>query len=78
MILEPPAHVESVHDRHHDVEQNQIRCFGLDFLQCFLTVVSLDDLVAAWEQHRFHELYVFLFIIDDEDFGLYVIHRLFF
>ena len=57
----------SVHSRHDDVEQDQIRLLPLDELERLLAGGGAQDRVAPGDEHGLQQLDVLRHVVDDED-----------
>ena len=67
--LEPPAHFEAVHVRHHDVEQDEVAFGALADRQRLLAAHRRDDVEIFGRQPRFQQLDVGRHVVDDENAG---------
>ena len=67
IVLEAPAHLITVHARHHDIQKDEIGRHFRDFLQRFKAVASRLDFVIFSGQFRFEKLHVERLIVNNQD-----------
>ncbi len=65
--LEPPAGLEAVHVRHHDVEQDDVRCLGAGERDRLLAAACQRHLVVFAPELGFEQLPVREHVVHDED-----------
>src|SRR6266850_8263978 len=68
VVLENTADGEAVHDRHHDVQQDEVWGLSRDFLQGLLAVPGAHCVVAEILQLLLQIVYVERFVIHDQNF----------
>src|SRR3989338_5288250 len=68
VLAQFPEHSESVHDRHHEVEQNKVRMFFERDVQSFLTIARLKNSEALEAQNIPDGIAERRFVFDDEHF----------
>jgi hypothetical protein len=69
LALEPPADLQAVHRRQHEVENDQIRRLTTGGLERLLAAAHAVDAVALLREVVAHELEQILLVVDDEDQG---------
>jgi hypothetical protein len=67
-------HRKTIHDGHHDVQQDQVRFFIPDLIECFPAVVGCDDAVIQLFKFLLKIIHIEWFVVDNQDFGLCHIH----
>lgn len=72
--LEAAAGLEAIHDRHGDVEQNQVRWLCLRRLQSRLATRRQTHREVGCFQHSSQEVEIVGEVVDDENFNLIGIH----
>ena len=65
--LQPPAALEAVHSRHHDVEQNDERLCVACLLDRTLGLAGYQDAVSLATEHLHQNLDVRGRVVDDEN-----------
>ena len=64
---QPPADLEPVELRQHDVEDDEVDCVLLEALECLLAVARLHDVKALALEGIREELLDRLLVVDEQD-----------
>jgi len=65
--LQPPAHLDAVELRHHDIEEDQVGPRRARDCEGLLTVTGGDDVVALAREARANDPDVARVVVDDQD-----------
>src|SRR5262249_24216318 len=74
IIFENFAGFEAIHDRHHDVQEDEVRPFLLHLQQRFLAIGGFHNLIASRQQQGFQQLDLLHLVNHDEDLRLWCDH----
>ena len=70
--LDPPGGFEAIHDRHHDVEQDQVGCVGDEAADGFLAVLGEDHLMSQLLQEDLKDVKIGAIVVNREN--LHLVH----